>query len=326
MQCCMILSILTLTLISGVGLAAESYTAPRTEWGAPDLQGVWNFSSNTPMQRPLRYGDRQFLNEAEIAELEAKSEARDEASDAAIPGTGVDEAYNDFWIESASLGEERLTSHIIYPGNGRLPALQEDAHRPVLGQAPARPVRTALGATFATDGPEDRPLSDRCIMGFNAGPPVNPSFYNNNVQIVQNQDHVVILTEMVHDARMVPLDGRPHTDEAIGLWTGDSRGHWEGDTLVVETRNFNGLTHSFFGLGSSENKLLVEKFTRIAVDRIDYEFNVIDPDTFTDQIVGLIPFYKVAGQVYEYACHEGNYGMVNILRGARVADQAKNSE
>ena len=161
-------------------------------------------------------------------------------------------------------------------------------------------------------------------MGFNAGPPVNPSFYNNNVQIVQNQDHVVILTEMVHDARMVPLDGRPHADELIGLWTGDSRGHWEGDTLVVETRNFNGLTHSFSGLGSLEKKFLVEKFTRIAVDRIDYEFTVIDPDSFTDQVVGLIPFYKVAGQVYEYACHEGNYGMVNILRGARMADQANN--
>lgn len=326
MQCCRIFSILTLTLISGAGVAAESYTTPRTEWGAPDLQGVWNFSSNTPMQRPLQYGDRQFLNAAEIAELEARSEARDEASDAAIPGTGVDEAYNDFWIESAGLGQERLTSHIIYPANGRLPALQENAYRPVPGQAPARPVRSALGVTFATDGPEDRPLSDRCIMGFNAGPPVNPSFYNNNVQLVQNQDHVVILTEMVHDARIVPLDGRPHADAAIGLWTGDSRGHWEGDTLVVETRNFNGLTHSFSGLGSSENKVLVEKFTRVAADRIDYEFTVIDSDTFTDQVVGLIPFYKVAGQVYEYACHEGNYGMVNILRGARVADQASNSE
>ena len=161
MQCCMILSILTLTLISGVGLAAESYTAPRTKWGAPDLQGVWNFSSNTPMQRPLRYGDRQFLNEAEIAELEAKSEARDEASDAAIPGIGVNEAYNDFLIESAGLGRQRLTSHIIYPVNGRPPVLQEDAYRPVLGQAPARPVRSALCVTFATDGPEDRPLSPR---------------------------------------------------------------------------------------------------------------------------------------------------------------------
>ena len=326
MQCCMVLSILTQTLMSGVEVAAEYYTAPRTEWGAPDLQGVWNFSSNTPMQRPLRYGDRQFLNAAEIAELETRTEARDEASDAAIPGTGVNEAYKDFWIESAGLGRQRLTSHIIYPVNGRLPALQEDAYRPVLGQAPARPVRSALGVAFATDGPEDRPLSDRCIMGLNAGSPVNPSFYNNNLQIVQNQDHVVILTKMVHDARMVPLDGRPHADEAIGLWTGDSRGHWEGDTLVVETRNFNGLPHSFSGLESSENKFLVEKFTRIAVDRIDYEFTVIDPDSFTDQVVGLIPFYKVAGQVYEYACHEGNYGIVNILRGARVAGQANNGE
>tara|TARA_B100001057_G_scaffold67359_2_gene61070 strand:- start:3697 stop:4527 length:831 start_codon:yes stop_codon:yes gene_type:complete len=272
------------------------------------------------MQRPLKYGNRQFLNAKEIAELEARSEARDEASDAAIPGTGVDEAYNDFWIESAGLGQERLTSHIIYPINGRLPALQEKAYRPILGELPARPVRSALGATFATDGPEDRPLSDRCILGFNAGPPVNPSFYNNNIQIVQNQDHIVILTEMVHDARIVPLDGRPHADEAIGQWTGDSRGHWEGDALVVETRNFNGLTHSFSRMGSSKNKKLVEKFTRVAADRIDYEFTIFDSDTFTDQIVGLIPFYKVAGQVYEYACHEGNYGMVNILRGARVAD------
>ena len=176
MHCCRILSILPLILISGVGVTAESYIAPRTEWGTVDLQGVWNFSSNTPMQRSLRYGGRQFLNAAETAELEARSEARDEASDAAIPGTGVDEAYNDFWIESAALGQERLTSHIIYPGDGRLPALQENAYRPVLGQAPARPVRSALGVNFATDGPEDRPLSDRCIMGFNAGPPVNPSF------------------------------------------------------------------------------------------------------------------------------------------------------
>ena len=320
MQCLRILSILIIIWFSGVLTGAEFYTVPRTEWGAPDLQGVWNFSSNTPMQRPFKYGNRKFLSAEEIADLEARTVARDEASDAAIPGTGVDEAYNDFWIESAGLGLEILTSHITYPANGRLPSLQENVYRPVLGKPPARPVRNALGAAFATDGPEDRPLSDRCILGFNAGPPVTPSFYNNNVQIVQNHDHVVILTEMVHDARIVSLDGRPHADEAIGQWTGDSRGHWEGDTLVVETRNFNGLTHSFSGLGSSENKSLVEKFTRVAVDRIDYEFTIVDPDTFTDKVIGLIPFYKVAGQVYEYACHEGNYGMVNILRGARVAD------
>lgn len=315
-----LIKLILCVLLPSTGNAAESYSPPMTEWGLPDLQGVWNFSSNTPMQRPTQYGNRQYLTDEEVAQLQARSEARDEASDAAIPGTGVDEAYNDFWIESAGLGRARLTSHIIYPENGRLPALQENAFRAVAGQPPERPVRNALGVLFATDGPEDRPLSDRCILGFNAGPPVNPSFYNNNVQIVQNKDHVVIITEMVHDARIVPLDGRPHAHESIGQWTGDSRGFWDGNTLVVETRNFNGLTNSFSALGSSENKFLTEKFTRVADDRIDYEFTVDDSGTFTDKIVGLIPLYKVAGQVYEYACHEGNYGMVNILRGARVAE------
>lgn len=313
-------SILITALLPSIGQGAENYVAPKTQWGLPDLQGVWNFSSNTPMQRPSQYGDRQFLTEEEIAELQTRTAARDAASDAAIPGTGVDEAYNDFWIESAGLGRARLTSHIIYPENGRLPELTDTAYQTPMGQVPDRPVRAALGVTFGTDGPEDRPLSDRCIIGFNAGPPVNPSFYNNNLQIVQNKDHVVIISEMIHDARIVPLDGRPHIDEDIGFWTGDSRGYWDGDTLVVETRNFNGLTNTFSVFGSSENKKLTERFTRTAEDRIDYEFTVDDSATFTDKVVGLIPMYKVAGQVYEYACHEGNYGMVNILRGARVAE------
>jgi len=310
-----------LILIPGLCTAAESYTAPRTEWGLPDLQGVWNFSSDTPMVRPSQFGTRQYLTEEEIAQLQSNSAARDAASDAAIPGTGVDEAYNDFWIESAGLGRGRLTSHIIYPENGRLPALQDTAFRTEFGKPPQRPVRNAIGANFGTDGPEDRPLSDRCLVGFNAGPPVTPSFYNNNLQIVQNKDHVVIITEMVHDARVVPLGNRPHAPEEIGFWSGDSRGYWEGDSLVVETRNFNGLTNTFSAIGSSENKHLTEKFTRVAEDQIDYEFTIEDPATFTDKIVGLIPIYKVAGQVYEYACHEGNYGMVNILRGARVQEQ-----
>lgn len=307
--------------LPGLVLAAESYRVPRTEWGQPDLQGVWNFSSYTPMQRPAQFGLRQYLTEEEVAQLQSRSAARDEASDAAIPGTGVDEAYNDFWIESAGLGRARLTSHIIYPENGRLPPLQESAFRSAPGQPPQRPVRNAIGANFGTDGPEDRPLSDRCLIGFNAGPPVNPSFYNNNLHIIQNRDHVAIIIEMVHDARIVPMDNRPHAAAEIGQWSGDSRGYWDGDSLVVETRNFNGLTNSFSALGSSENKHLTERFTRVANDRIDYEFTIDDPSTFSDKIVGLIPIYKVAGQVYEYACHEGNYGMVNILRGARVQEQ-----
>ena len=202
-----------------------------------------------------------------------------------------------------------------------MPTLQESAFRSPPGQLPARPVRNAIGVNFATDGPEDRPLSDRCIVGFNAGPPVNPSFYNNNLQIFQNKDHVVIITEMIHDARIVPLDDRPPVAEEIGFWTGDARGYWDGDTLVVETRNFNGLTTSFGAIGSSEGKPLTERFTRVAEDQIDYEFTLEDPGTFTDKVVGLIPLYKVAGQIYEYACHEGNYGMANILRGARVQEQ-----
>jgi len=312
---------LLLILTPGLGVAAENYEAPRTEWGLPDLQGVWNFSSDIPMQRPAQYGTRRYLTDAEFAQLQSRSAASDEASDAAIPGTGVDESYNDFWVESAGLGRDRLTSHITYPENGRLPPIQDTAYRTDFGQPPNRPVRSALGINFAADGPEDRPLSDRCLIGFNAGPPVTPSFYNNNLQIIQNRDHVVIITEMVHDARIVPLDNRPHAPEEIVFWTGDSRGYWEGDSLVVETRNFNGLTNSFSSIGSSENKHLTEKFTRVTNDRIDYEFTVEDPSTFTDKIVGLIPIYKVAGQVYEYACHEGNYGMVNILRGARVEEQ-----
>ena len=312
---------LVLSLAPTLGFAAENYSVPRTEWGLPDLQGVWNFSSNTPMQRPAQFGNRQYLTDEEVAELEASLAARDDAADAAIPFAGVDESYNNFWVESAGLGEARLTSHVIYPDDGRLPPLQPDARVADYSRPPARPVRSTLGILFASDGPEDRSLSDRCLIGFNAGPPITPSFYNNNLQIVQNRDHAVIMTEMVHDARIVPLDNRPHAPAEIGFWTGDSRGYWEGDTLVVESQNFNGLTNSFSNAGSSENKRLIEKFTRVAHDRIDYQFTIDDPSTFTDKIIGLIPIYKVAGQVYEYACHEGNYGIVNILRGARVQEQ-----
>ena len=170
------------------------------------------------------------------------------------------------------------------------------------------------------DGPEDRGLSERCIVGFNSGPPFMPSLYNNNVQIFQNSDTVVILTEMIHDARIVPVGERPPLDENIGLWSGDSRGYYDGDTLVVETRNFNGLTQSFGGFGHSADKVLTEKFTRIDEYTVDYEWTIDDPSTFTDKMTVIVPMTKVAGQLYEYACHEGNYGMVNIIRGARAQE------
>ncbi len=303
--------------------SAESYQAPRTEWGQPDLQGVWNFSSDIPMQRPSQYGEREFLTQEEIAEVQQRRIARDEFSDAAIPNGGVNEAYNDFWVETAGIGDVARTSIIVYPKNGRLPPYAEGAIV-VQGRLDPdidgeRPVRFT-GGGIGSDGPEDRGLGERCIVGFNAGPPISPSLYNNNLQIVQSRDHVVIMIEMVHDARIVPLDGRDPLDENITLWSGDSRGYWDEDTLVVETRNFNGLTQSFGAGGKSDDKFLIERFTRLSDDSIAYEFTVDDPVAYTDKITGIIPLTKVDGLLYEYACHEGNYGLLNILRGARAAE------
>ncbi|MEQ8954556.1 MAG: hypothetical protein RL120_10510, partial [Gammaproteobacteria bacterium] len=306
--------------------AADDYTAPRTQWGQPDLQGVWNFSSNVPMQRPTRYGNRQFLTPEEIEEILARRAAADAASDSALPIGGVDESYNDFWIENAGIGDTVRTSHIVYPEDGRLPDLVEGA---IAGQGvyggistgETRPVRIAAGGIGA-DGPEDRGLSERCIIGFNAGPPFTPSLYNNNVQIFQSKDAAVLMTEMIHDARIVPLyasaDDVPNLYDDVRLWTGDSKGYWDGDSLVVVTKNFNGLSSSFGSTGTSYDKVLTERFTRVGPYTVDYEFTVEDPATYTDRFTAIVPMTKVAGQIYEYACHEGNYGMVNILRGARV--------
>lgn len=325
-----IVSLILLAISYSVALvcyAADDYVVPRTEWGKPDLQGVWNFSSNVPMQRPSRFGERQFLTAEEIAEAQERRAAADANSDAAVPVAGVDASYNDFWVESAGLSEEMRTSHIVYPLDGRIPDRLEGVqiHGPGVGPAATgeRPVRFIVGG-IGTDGPEDRGLSERCMVGFNAGPPFTPNLYNNNIQIFQSRDHAVIMTEMVHDARVVPIagpaDDPPALDEAIGLWSGDSRGHWDGDTLVVVTRNFNGLTQSFSPFGNSGDKVLTERFTRVGPYTIDYEFTIDDPSTFTDKFTAIVPITKVAGQLYEYACHEGNYGMLNILRGARAQE------
>ena len=317
---------LILLLISGSAIAQDDYVAPRTEWGQPDLQGVWNFSSNVPLTRPERFGDREFMTPEEVEELRARLAAADAASDQAVPR--IDETndpggYNDFWVESAGITDRIRTSHIVYPTNGRMPAPVEGVDIVFGGlgdDVPGdRPVRFVVGG-IGKDGPEDRGLSERCIVGFNSGPPFMPSLYNNNVQIFQNRDTAVILTEMIHDARIVPIGERPPLDEDIGLWSGDSRGYFDGDTLVVETRNFNGLTQSFGGFGHSADKVLTEKFTRIDEFTVDYEWTIDDPSTFTDKMTVIVPMTKVAGQLYEYACHEGNYGMTNIIRGARAQE------
>ena len=298
--------------------AADDYQAPRTQWGQPDLQGVWNFSSTVPLTRPRQFGDREYMTEEEAAMLASMTEAQFEA----LNNDGVG-GYNTFWVETAGLGENLRTSLIIYPENGQFPPIVEGTQIQIGGLGPdfngTRPVRATVGG-IGKDAPEDRGLSERCIIGFNSGPPFTPSMYNNNVQIIQNKDHVVVITEMIHDARIIPLDNRPHVDDSIRLWTGDSRGYWDGDTLVVQTRNFNDLTQSFAVFGSARDKVLTEKFTRVGEYTVNYEFTVDDPSTFKDKIVARVPMSKVDGLMYEYACHEGNYGMTNILRGERMAE------
>ena len=299
---------------------------PRDVWGRPSLEGVWNFSSDIPLERPERFGEREFMTAEEVAELRARLAASDAASDEAIPGLGGPGGYNDFWVERAGITDHIRTSHIVYPANGRLPAPLDGVDTVaggLLEDVPGeRPVRFVVGG-IGTDGPEDRGLSERCLVGFNAGPPFIPSLYNNNVQIVQSRDHVAIITEMVHDARIAPIGDRPPLDDRIGLWSGSSRGHWDGDTLVVETRNFNGLTKSFGSFGTSAHKVLTERFTRIDRDTVEYEWTLDDPATFADRFTAIVPLTRVAGEMYEYACHEGNYGMENILRGARAEDRAE---
>ncbi|MCG8412936.1 MAG: hypothetical protein MI746_01845, partial [Pseudomonadales bacterium] len=207
------------SLLCGLVNAQDNYTAPRNAWGQPDLQGVWNFSSNVPMQRPQQFGEREFMTEEEIEELRARLASRDAASDQAVPQSeGSPGGYNDFWVESAGLTDQIRTSHIVYPTNGRYPDRVEGAPVQFGGLGPdipgQRPVRFTVGG-IAKDGPEDRGLSERCIVGFNDGPPFMPSLYNNNVQIFQHKDTAVILTEMIHNARIVPLDGRPPLPEEI---------------------------------------------------------------------------------------------------------------
>ena len=326
------------TLFAPISLSfaqtADDYVAPRTEWDQPDLQGIWNFNSNTPMERPDRFGTQEFLTPEEAEQDRLRQEERRIAADAreaelvvnpVAPPAGASSTggYNSFWYETASIGENVRTSLIVYPRNGRLPARVEGSAEHIANLGPdvegERPVLGLFGG-FGKDGPEDRGLSERCLIGFNAGPPLAGGGYNANVQIFQNKDHAVIMTEMVHDARIVPLDDRDAIDDDIRLWSGDSRGYWDGDTLVVVTMNFTDLIPSFSRYGNAKDKTLTERFTRVNAVTINYEWTLEDPSTFTDKITAIMPITKVAGHLYEYGCHEGNYGMINILRGERMQE------
>ena len=313
----------------------DDFVAARTQWDQPDLQGVWNFNSSTPMERPARYGNREFLTEEDLEQARIRRAEARAAADAAeaelvvdpeAPPAGAESTggYNNFWYERAAIGENPRTSLIIYPPDGQMPDIVEGAEVHTANLGPDvegdRPVRAVFGG-IGKDGPEDRGLSERCLIGFNAGPPLTGGGYNANLQIVQSRDHVVIVTEMVHDARIVPLLDKAPLPADIHLWSGDSRGYWDGDTLVVETANFHDLAPSFSRYGDATEKKLSERFTRTGPYTIQYEWTLDDPATFTDKITATLPMTKVDGQLYEYGCHEGNYGMLNILRGERVSER-----
>jgi len=302
--------------------AAATSTLPRTPDGKPDLQGVWDFRTITPLERPRELGEKAFFTEAEAAAWEKDENRRQnrdlidpEVGGLMYPPGGV-VPYNEFWYDRGDkVVGTRRTSLIVDPPNGRLPPLTPEGKV----KADARAVtgrETQLGRPKA-DSWEDRPLQERCIMGLNAGPPMTPGAYNNNVQLSQTPDHVVILTEMVHDARIVPMDGRPFLN--IPQWKGESRGRWDGDTLVVETKNFKRETSL---PGSSASTHLIERFTRVDANTLLYEFTVNDPTTWTRPWTAVVPMVRSEDPIYEYACHEANYALPGILGGARADEKA----
>jgi hypothetical protein len=297
--------------------AAKPYSPPRTSDGKPDMSGVWSFAVITPFQRDTNLGTRTELTDEEVARIETQNATRSANADDPTRKRGagdVNTAYNDFWYDRGTkVDKTKQSSIVIDPPNGRIPPVNAKGQARQQAAAAARK-KLAMGPS---DNPENRGLAERCIIGFNAGPPFAPSAYNNNIQFVQSKDHVVIVNEMVHDARIVPLTGRPHAPQNIRPWLGDSRGKWEGDTLVVETTNFN---EKNLPRGASMNLKLIEKFTRTASDILTYEFTLIDPDTWDVPWTGRIPLEKINEPIYEYACHEGNYGMDGILKGTRAEE------
>ena len=316
---CIVSAAITLALLAPAAPAVAQDAGPRTAWGAPDLQGVWDFRTITPLERPRELADKAVLTAEEAAAFEQRTlEARnkDLRADEIGARRDVANAYNQFWWDYGdALTEDRRTSLVVDPANGRIP--RKPRERTGGERTPAERAAAAMARTPA--GPEDRPLWERCILGFNSGPPMLPSAYNNNVQILQTPDTVVIFNEMVHNARIVPLDGRSHLTDDVRQLTGDARGRWDGSTLVVETRNF--LRETGF-TGSGAGMRLVERFARVDDDTLRYEFTIEDPDRFTQPWTAVIPMTKTDAPLFEYACHEGNYGMTNLLSGARADDAA----
>jgi hypothetical protein len=321
----------SLAAAQGLGVAAKPAPKPapgattagpalRSADGQPDLQGYWTNTTVTPLERPKELADKAFFTPEEAAEYAKRELARPEETG---PGTYNDVHYNlsQFGLEKkqSKVAANIRTSLIVDPPDGRIPPMTPEARKRAADRA-------ARNKGHEFDGPENRGLAERCILWGNEGPPMMPVGYNSNLQIVQGPGYVAILQEMIHDARIIPIEGptdgptgaRPHLPPTVRQWMGDSRGHWEGDTLVVDTTNFTGQT-AF--RGSSANLHVVERFRRADADTILYQFTVDDPATWTNSWSAEIPMTKIQGPLFVYACHEGNYGMANNLSGARAEEK-----
>jgi mono/diheme cytochrome c family protein len=291
---------------------------PLASNGKPSLEGIWNFSTLTPLERSANVQGRSTFTAAEAAVFEQQQiERHDYDRRGNGAASDLNGAYNGAWYDYgttlAVVGGVKPTSLIVDPPDGRIPALTPDGQRRAAERADAR-------RDHPIDGPEDRSLSERCLS-YNAGPPMLSAPYNNYVQIVQTTDAVVLFNEMVHDARVIPLDVRPHLPSSVRQFLGDSRGHWDHDTLVIDTTNFTDETN----VRNSDAQLhLTERLTRADAGTLLYEFTIDDPTAFTKPWTAIVPMKLEDTQIYEYACHEANYALENMLRGARAEERERN--
>ena len=319
----MVVAIVVVLAFLGGPMLVQGQEVSRTAWGDPDLNGVWDFRTLTPFERPEDLADQEFFTEEEAAAYEANRlaefEVRDDQEPADIVGN-----YNQFWFDPGDqVSATNQTSLVIDPPSGRVPALVSVAQAKVDALREHREGIDPHAPTYGgfVDDLGGGMFAVRCILGFNSGPPMTPGGYNQNVQLFQTPDHVVLLNEMVHSSRVIPLDGRDHISDKVRQWMGDSRGHWEGNTLVVETTNFLRETSFRNGVTTSDLKL-VEKFTRTDAGTLMYDVTVEDPNTWSRPWSYRIPMRANDMPVFEYACHEGNYGLTNILAGAREKEAA----
>jgi hypothetical protein len=298
---------------------AESWTPPRTPWGEPDLQGIFSNRTITPFARPANVGDREFFTPEEVAALEKRA-AEQSGDDERDVGTrrDVERAYNDFWWDRGTKVTTLRTSLVVDPPDGQVPPLTEEARQRAAEESKRLVYRSAGVGGRSTDSWLDRSTFERCITRGLPGA-MSPTAYNNNYRITQSPGVVAVQIEMLGGTRVIPTTGGAPLPSSIRQWMGHSVGRWEGDTLVVETSNF---TDKVLYRGAAENLRLIERFTRVGPDEIDYRVTVIDPTTFSRPFTLAIPYVDIGEPMFEYACHEGNYGMVGILSGAREEERA----